>query len=76
LLLASNTLISATANYAKDRAALRQLLSNTLERYNISITDAAAGTVSQAPVVPGLTAPKAPSAPKPISSTPPPPPNM
>ncbi len=76
LAIADNTLISATATYAKDRAALRQLLSNTLERYNISITDAAAGTVSQAPVVPGLTAPKAPSAPKPISSTPPPPPNM
>lgn len=76
LAIADNTLISATATYAKDRAALRQLLSNTLERYNISITDAAVGTVSQAPVVPGLTAPKAPSAPKPISSTPPPPPNM
>jgi len=76
LAIADNTLISATATYAKDRAALRELLSNTLERYNINITDAAAGVVTQAPVVPGLTAPKAPSAPKPITSTPPPPPNM
>lgn len=76
LAIADNTVISATATYAKDRAALRQLLSNTLERYNISITDAAAGTVSQAPAVPGLTAPKAPSAPKPITSNPPPPPSM
>ena len=76
LAIADNTLISATATYAKDRAALRELLSNTLERYNINITDAAAGVVTQAPVVPGLTAPKAPSAPKPITSTPPPPPNL
>jgi hypothetical protein len=70
---ANNSLISATAAYAKDRAALLQLLSNTLDRYGINITDAAAGTVSQAPIIPGLTAPKAPAAPKPISSTPPPP---
>jgi outer membrane protein TolC len=76
LATANNSLISATAAYAKDRAALLQLLSNTLDRYGISITDAAAGTVSQAPIIPGLTAPKAPAAPKPISSTPPPPPAM
>jgi outer membrane protein len=72
----NNSLISATAAYAKDRAALLQLLSSTLDRYGISITDAAAGTVSQAPIIPGLTAPKAPEAPKPISSTPPPPPGI
>jgi outer membrane protein TolC len=76
LATANNSLISATAAYAKDRAALSQLLSNTLDRYGISITDAAAGTVSQAPIIPGLTAPKAPEAPKPISATPPPPPAM
>jgi outer membrane protein TolC len=62
-----NTVISATAAYAKDRAALLQLLSNTLERYQISITDAAAGTLTTAPVIPGLTAPTAPAPPKPIS---------
>ncbi len=69
----NNSLIAATAAYAKDRAALLQLLSNTLDRYGINIMDAAAGTITQAPVIPGLTAPKAPAAPKPISSTPPPP---
>jgi outer membrane protein TolC len=70
---ADNTLISATAAYAKDRAALSQLLANTLDRYGISISDAAKGSIEQAPVIPGLTAPKAPSAPKPISDNPPPP---
>ena len=65
-----NTLISSQAAYARDRAALLQLLSNTLDRYGISIQDAATGEISQAPLIPGLTAPKAPDAPKPISGTP------
>ena len=69
-----DNLISATAAYAKDRAALEQLLSNTLDLYGISLTDAASGTVTQQPHVPGLTAPKAPAPPKPLSETPPPPP--
>jgi outer membrane protein TolC len=73
LALSDNTLISDTAAYAKDRAALAQLLANTLEKYGISIQDAANGTVAQAPVIPGLTAPKAPEAPKPISVDPAPP---
>jgi outer membrane protein len=62
-----NTVISATAAYAKDRAALLQLLSRTLDRYGISITEAAAGVINTAPVIPGLTAPTAPAPPKPIS---------
>ena len=37
LAIAENTLISATAAYARDRAALRQLLSSTLDQYGISI---------------------------------------
>jgi outer membrane protein len=74
LALADNTLISDTAAYARDRAALGQLLSNTLDKYGISIQDAANGTIGQAPVIPGLTAPKAPEAPKPITANPPPPP--
>jgi outer membrane protein TolC len=74
LAVGENNLISATAAYAKDRAALEQLLSNTLDLYGISIESAATGNVTQAPVIPGLTAPKAPEAPKPISSTPVPPP--
>ena len=74
LALAENTLISDTAAYARDRAALEQLLSNTLDKYGINIQEAANGTVGQAPVIPGLTAPKAPEPPKPITATPPPPP--
>jgi outer membrane protein len=70
LAIADNTLISSTAAYARDRAQLEQLLSNTLDKYGISIQDAANGTVSQAPMIPGLTAPKAPAAPKPIMANP------
>ena len=70
LATAENSLISATAAYAKDRAALSQLLSSTLDRYGISITDAATGVLGQTPVIPGLTAPSAPPAAKPITSTP------
>jgi outer membrane protein TolC len=71
LAIGENTLISATAAYAKDRAALRQLTSSTLDAYGISITDAATGVMTAAPVIPGLTAPTAPTAPKPISVGPP-----
>ncbi len=69
---AENNLITATGTYATDRVALQQLLSNTLDRYGISLVDAASGVVSQQPAIPGLTAPKAPAPPKPISATPPP----
>ena len=62
-----NSLISATAAFAKDRAALLQLLSKTLDRYGISTTDAASGAISTAPLIPGLTAPTPPAPPKPIS---------
>ncbi len=70
LAISENTLISATAAYAKDRAALLQLLSNTLDKYSISLVGAASGEIGQAPLVPGLTAPKRPEAPKPISGSP------
>ena len=72
LAVSENTLISATAVYAKDRAALLELLSSTLDRYGISIADGASGTVGAAPLIPGLTAPKAPEPVKPISVGPPP----
>jgi hypothetical protein len=52
--------------------ALGQLLSNLLDKYGISIQDAATGDVNTPPVIPGLTAPKAPEQPKPISPEPPP----
>jgi outer membrane protein TolC len=64
---AENALISATAAYAKDRAGLLQLLSKTLDRYGISITEAATGVMTATPVIPGLTAPTAPAAAKPIA---------
>jgi outer membrane protein len=71
LAVSENTLISATAAYAKDRAQLFQLLANTLDRYGISIESAAQGVPgTQSPAIPGLTAPKAPEAPKPISAAP------
>lgn len=69
-----NNLISATAAYAKDRSSLQQILSNTLDRYSISLTDAASGTVTQQPLIPGLIAPQPPAPPKPLSGNPPPPP--
>jgi outer membrane protein len=74
LAVGENTLISATAAYARDRAQLFQLLANTLDRYGISLQSAAQGVAGSSPVIPGLTAPKAPEAPKPITETPPPPP--
>ncbi len=70
LALADNTLISDIAVYAKDRAALEQLLSNTLDRYGISVEDSAHGVVTKAPVIPGLTAPTSPAPPKPLTANP------
>ena len=72
LATAENNLISATAAYARDRSSLEQILSVTLDRYGILLTDAATGVVTQQPVIPGLTAPKPPAQAKPISVTPPP----
>jgi outer membrane protein len=72
LALAENTLISAKAAYARDRAALRELLATTLNDYGINIVDAAQGSVSKPPVIPGLTKPEAPQAPKPIPAVAPP----
>jgi len=54
LAIAEGNLISATAKYAIDRASLSQILASTLDRYGISITDAATGNVRTAPVIPGL----------------------
>ncbi|GAC1418883.1 MAG: hypothetical protein NVSMB62_11050 [Acidobacteriaceae bacterium] len=67
LATSEDTFISAQAAYARDRAALRQLLSSTLDQYGINIAQAAAGVITSAPVIPGLTAPTAPEPPKPIS---------
>jgi hypothetical protein len=54
LATAENTLIAAHAAYAKDRAALYQILASTLQHYGINMNDAAAGVVNSAPVIPGV----------------------
>ncbi len=72
LATAEDNLISATAAYARDRSSLQQILATTLDRYGISLRDAANGVVTQVPLIPGLTAPKTPAPPKPLSATPPP----
>jgi outer membrane protein len=74
LATADNNLISATSAYARDRVALGQLLSNLLDKYGIRIEDAATGNITQTPVVPGLTTPKEPEAPKPLTPPSPAPP--
>jgi outer membrane protein TolC len=74
LAIAENNLISSTAAYAKDRAALEQLLSITLDRYGISLKAVASGALEHTPVIPNLTAPTPPPPPKPLSRNLPPPP--
>jgi outer membrane protein TolC len=74
LAIADNNLISATAAYARDRVALGQILSNLLDKYRVTIEDAATGNITRQPTIPGLTTPKTPEAPKPIPGTPTPPP--
>ncbi len=54
LATAENSLISAQAAYARDRALLYQLLATTLQHYGISLGDAATGAVKEVPVIPGL----------------------
>ncbi len=57
--VAENNLNSALAAYARDRSTLSQILSNTLDKFGVSLGDAASGTVTQPPHVPGLTPAKA-----------------
>jgi outer membrane protein len=47
-------LIAARARYAVDRAAFEETLASTLDRYGISIVDAATGQIHTTPVIPGL----------------------
>jgi len=55
LATSNNSLISAEAAYARDRAGLFQTLASTLQHYGINLNDSAAGTVSAPPAIPGLT---------------------
>jgi outer membrane protein TolC len=59
LATADDNLIAAHAKYANDRAGLYQTLASTLSHYDIKLQEAAAGTVTVAPVVTGV-APAAP----------------
>jgi outer membrane protein TolC len=52
---AEDSLISAHAAYAKDRAGLYQTLASTLQHYGINLLEAASGNVSAVPIVPGIT---------------------
>jgi outer membrane protein len=54
LAMAEDNLIAANATYAKDRAGLYQTLASTLQHYGINLPEAAAGTVTAAPIVPGV----------------------
>jgi hypothetical protein len=54
LAISENSVISATAKYAVDRAALGQILASTLDRFNISIADAVSGKINSQPTIPGL----------------------
>jgi outer membrane protein len=54
LAAADAQLIAARARYATDRASFEQTLASTLDRYGISIVDAATGQVHTAPVIPGI----------------------
>jgi len=56
LAVADDNLIAAYAAYAKDRAGLYQTLASTLQHYGINLPEAAAGTVTTAPAIPGVQA--------------------
>jgi outer membrane protein TolC len=59
LAAADAQIIAAHARFAYDRSALEQTLASTLDRYGISIADAATGNIHQAPVIPGVEPAKA-----------------
>ena len=61
-----SNVITATAAYARDRAALSQTLANTLTKYGISLEQSATGNITQLPVIPGLEPPKPFAAPPPL----------
>ncbi len=67
---AEDNLIAAHTTYAVDRAALSRLVADTLDKYNISITDAATGNISHEPLVPGLEAPHPEAQPQPLRPAP------
>ncbi|HWF65879.1 MAG TPA: TolC family protein [Acidobacteriaceae bacterium] len=67
---AEDNLIAAHTAYAVDRAALSQMVADTLDKYGIGITDAATGNISHEPLVPGLQAPQPQTKPEPLHNGP------
>ncbi len=63
---AQDNKIAAQTTYAVDRAALSQLVADTLDKYGIYITEAATGKIQHTPQVPGLEAPKPEPLPQPL----------
>jgi hypothetical protein len=63
---AEDNLIAAHTAYAVDRAHLSELVADTLDKYGISITDAATGNITHAPLVPGIQAPQPEATPEPL----------
>lgn len=51
---AEYNLISAHAQYARDRAGLYQVLATTMQHYGINLPDAASGNIKATPQVPGV----------------------
>ena len=66
---AENNLNSALGAYARDRSTLGQILSNTLDRYGVSLGDAVTGKVAGQVHVPGVVPPP-PAPPTPRSTAP------
>jgi outer membrane protein len=66
LAIAANSLLSATAAYARDRAALLQLAGKTLDLYGFDVQASASGVIAHPVTVPGVTAapPSAPVSPQ------------
>jgi outer membrane protein TolC len=54
LALAESTVVSAMSAYEKSRVELDRVIGRTLEVYNISLSDAIVGQVTQMPKVPGV----------------------
>jgi outer membrane protein len=51
---AEYNLISAHAQYAKDRSGLYQVLASTMQHYGINLPEAASGEIKNTPKVPGV----------------------
>ncbi len=51
---AESNYITAVTTYARDRSSLEQVLAETLDKYGIDLAATAKGSLTQAPIVPGL----------------------